>query len=76
MHVINTAIDKIICRTKLDYDCQQYNTSSAGRLKKLDSIHRKCLMIERTKTTKKARSIKPMGVYLRRLEQRYTEKRR
>ena len=29
-----------ICRTKMDYGCQLYNTDSAGRLNKLDSIHR------------------------------------
>ena len=27
-----------ICRTKMDYGCQLYNTAFAGRLKKLDSI--------------------------------------
>ena len=30
----------VICRTKIDYCCQLYNTASSGRLKKLDSIHR------------------------------------
>ena len=29
-----------ICKAKIDYGCQVYNTASAGRLKKLDSIHR------------------------------------
>ena len=29
-----------ICRSKIDYGCQLYNTASAGRIKKLDSIHR------------------------------------
>ena len=28
-----------ISRTKIDYTCQIYNTASAGRLKKLDSMH-------------------------------------
>ena len=34
-----------ICRTPMSYDCQQYNTVSAGRLKKLDSIHSECIRI-------------------------------
>ena len=34
-----------ICRTKIDYGCQIYNTTSAGRLKKLDSIHREGIRI-------------------------------
>ena len=34
-----------ICRTKIDYGCQIYNTASAGRLKKLDSIHREGIKI-------------------------------
>ena len=28
-----------LCRTKIDYGCQIYNTASAGRLKKLDNTH-------------------------------------
>ena len=35
----------VLCRTKIDYDCQIYNTASAGRLKKLDCIHRKDIRI-------------------------------
>ena len=35
----------VICRTKNYYDCQQYNTASAGRLKKLVSIHREGIRI-------------------------------
>ena len=34
-----------ICRTKIDYGFQIYNTDSAGRLKKLDSIHREGIRI-------------------------------
>ena len=34
-----------ICRTKIDYDCQIYNTASAGRHKKLDSINREGIRI-------------------------------
>ena len=34
-----------ICRTKMDYDCQLYNTASAGNLKKLDSIQREGIRI-------------------------------
>ena len=34
-----------ICRTKMDYGCQLYNTASAGTLKKLDSIHRESIRI-------------------------------
>ena len=34
-----------ICRTKIEYDSQIYNTISAGRLKKLDSIHREGIRI-------------------------------
>ena len=34
-----------ICRTKKDYGCQLYNTASAGRLKKIDSIHREGIRI-------------------------------
>ena len=34
-----------ICRTKIDYGCQIYNTASEGKLKKLDSIHRKGMRI-------------------------------
>ena len=33
------------CGTKIDYDCQLYNIASAGRLKKLDSIHREGIRI-------------------------------
>ena len=115
-----------IYRTKTDYGCQLYNTASAGRLKKLDSIHRdgiriytkafrtspvKTLHLEannpplelrrnelglsflyklKSKTSyiqplntlhdkedqnyeENERSIKPTGVYRRRLEQRYME---
>ena len=29
----------------MDYDCQLYNAASAGRLKKLDSIHREGIRI-------------------------------
>ena len=29
-----------ICRPTMDYGCQLYNTASAGRLMKLDSIHK------------------------------------
>ena len=29
----------------MDYDCQIYNTASAGRLKKLDSMHREEIKI-------------------------------
>ena len=34
-----------MCRTKIDYGCQIYNTASIGRLKKLDSIQRKGIRI-------------------------------
>ena len=34
-----------IFRTKIDYGCQLYNTASAERLKKLDSIHREGVRI-------------------------------
>ena len=34
-----------ICSTKMDYGCQIYNTASAWRLKKLDSIHREGIRI-------------------------------
>ena len=34
-----------ICRTKIDYGCQLYNTASTGRTKKLDSIHREGIRI-------------------------------
>ena len=38
-------LHSVICRTKMDYGCQLYNTASAGRLKKLDSIHRQGIRI-------------------------------
>ena len=115
-----------ICRTKIDYGCQLYNTASAGRTKKLDSIHREGIRIytgafrtspaealhveandpplelrrnelglrflyklksnpsyidtlntiddsEDQNYEESERSIKPTGVYLRGLEQRYME---
>ena len=34
-----------IYRTKIDNGCQTYNSASAGRLKKLDNIHRKDIRI-------------------------------
>ena len=34
-----------ICRTKINYGFQLYNTASAVRLKKLDSIHREGIRI-------------------------------
>ena len=36
---------KILSNFQMDYGCQLYNTASAGRLKKLDSIHRKGIRI-------------------------------
>ena len=116
-----------ICRTKVDYDCQLYNTASAGRLKKLDNINIESIRIytgafrtspiealhveandpslelrknelelrflyylksntsyietlntlddrEDQNYEENERSIKPSGVYLRKLEQRYMEK--
>ena len=36
---------RAICRTKMDYGCQLYNTASAGRLKKTDSINREGIRI-------------------------------
>ena len=34
-----------VCRTKIDYGCQLYNTVSAGKTKKLDSTHREGIRI-------------------------------
>ena len=34
-----------ICRIKMNYGCQLYNTASPGKLKKLDSIHREGIKI-------------------------------
>ena len=34
-----------ICRSKIDYGCQLYNTAFPGKLKKLNSIHRKGIRI-------------------------------
>ena len=34
-----------ICRTKMDYSCQLYNTASPGRLKKLNGIHSEGIII-------------------------------
>ena len=34
-----------ICRTKMDFGCHLYNTASAGRLKKLNNIHREGIRI-------------------------------
>ena len=38
-------IYSVICRTKMDYGCQLYNIGSAGRIKKLDRIHREGIII-------------------------------
>ena len=34
-----------ICKTKMDYECQLYNTATAGRLKKHGNIHRERIRI-------------------------------
>ena len=38
-------ISRAICREKMVHGCQLYNTASAGKLKKLYSIHRKSIRI-------------------------------
>ena len=55
-----------ICKRKIHYVCQIYNTAFAGRLKKLD-----CILRENQNYEENERSIKPTGVHMRRLEQRY-----
>ena len=45
----------------MDYSCQLYNTASAGRLKKLDSIHREGIRIY----TKAFRTLPVESIYVK-----------